>query len=33
MLEGIRPLPSSDLLHALVTMGHGEALAIVEAGD
>jgi L-fucose mutarotase len=31
MLQGIHPLLSPDLLHALAAMGHGDALAIVDA--
>src|SRR5664279_227311 len=31
MLKGIHPLLSPDLLHALATMGHGDAIAIVDA--
>ena len=31
MLKGINPLLSPDLLHALQSMGHGDAIAIVDA--
>ena len=31
MLKGIHPLLHADLLHALVSMGHGDELAIVDA--
>ena len=31
MLKGIHPLLSPDLLHALQAMGHGDAIAIVDA--
>lgn len=31
MLRGIHPLLTADLLHALASMGHGDALAIVDA--
>ena len=31
MLKGIHPLLSPDLLHALAAMGHGDAIAIVDA--
>ena len=31
MLKGINPLLSPDLLHALASMGHGDAIAIVDA--
>ena len=31
MLKGIHPLLSADLLHALQSMGHGDAIAIVDA--
>jgi L-fucose mutarotase len=30
MLKGIHPLLSPDLLHALASMGHGDAIAIVD---
>lgn len=31
MLKGIPPLLTPDLLHALASMGHGDAIAIVDA--
>lgn len=31
MLNGIHPLLSPDLLHAMATMGHGDEIAIVDA--
>ena len=31
MLKGIHPLLAPDLLHALVAMGHGDEIAIVDA--
>ena len=31
MLKGISPLLTPDLLHALASMGHGDAIAIVDA--
>lgn len=31
MLKGIHPLLTADLLHALRSMGHGDAIAIVDA--
>ena len=31
MLKGIHPLLTADLLHALASMGHGDAIAIVDA--
>jgi L-fucose mutarotase len=31
MLKGINPLLAPDLLHALQSMGHGDAIAIVDA--
>ena len=31
MLKGIHPLLTPDLLHALASMGHGDAVAIVDA--
>ena len=31
MLKGIPPLVTPDLLHALASMGHGDAIAIVDA--
>lgn len=31
MLKGIHPLLTPDLLHALASMGHGDAIAIVDA--
>ncbi len=31
MLRGIHPLLAPDLLHALASMGHGDAIAIVDA--
>src|SRR4051794_6567594 len=31
MLKGIPPLLTPDLLHALASMGHGDAMAIVDA--
>jgi L-fucose mutarotase len=31
MLKGIHPLLHADLLHALAAMGHGDAIAIVDA--
>jgi L-fucose mutarotase len=31
MLKGINPLLTPDLLHALQSMGHGDAIAIVDA--
>jgi L-fucose mutarotase len=31
MLKGIHPLLSAELLHALAAMGHGDAVAIVDA--
>lgn len=31
MLRGIHPLLTPDLLHALASMGHGDAIAIVDA--
>lgn len=31
MLKGIHPLLTADLLHALAGMGHGDAIAVVDA--
>ena len=31
MLKGLHPLLTADLLHAMAAMGHGDALAIVDA--
>ena len=31
MLNGIHPLLSPDLLHAMAAMGHGDEIAIVDA--
>jgi len=31
MLKGVHPLLHADLLHALAAMGHGDAIAIVDA--
>jgi L-fucose mutarotase len=31
MLKGLHPLLTADLLHAMAAMGHGDAIAIVDA--